>query len=113
MALIDGLPTVIGGVSSREFLQSIEVLDNSVDEAAPLGMDWRISAHALMHPVRRATTYRVTPFVSSASLAVCSAISAQFSPAQAGLGTQRNKPNLGQQNLVSDHRGNPVPFCIF
>jgi len=50
MALIDGLPTVIGGVSSREFLQSIEVLDNSVDEAAPLGMDWRISAHALMHP---------------------------------------------------------------
>ena len=53
MALIDGLPTVIGGVSSREFLQSIEVLDNSVDEAAPLGMDWRISAHALMHPVSR------------------------------------------------------------
>ena len=51
MALIDGLPTVIGGVSSREFLQSIEVFDNSVDEAAPLGMDWRISAHALMHPV--------------------------------------------------------------
>ena len=53
MALIHGLPTVIGGVSSREFLQSIEVLDNSVDEAAPLGMDWRISAHALMHPVSR------------------------------------------------------------
>ena len=59
MALIDGLPTVIGGVSSREFLQSIEVFDNSVDEAAPLGMDWRISAHALMHPVSKTFSQRV------------------------------------------------------
>jgi hypothetical protein len=50
MALVDGMPTVIGGVSENEFLQSIEVLDNSADETKPLGIDWRISAHALTRP---------------------------------------------------------------
>ena len=50
MAWISGMATVIGGVSSDEFLQSIEFLDNSAEDDAVLGMDWRIAAHALSRP---------------------------------------------------------------
>ena len=50
MALISGMPTVLGGVSDDEFLASIEFLDNSADEAKPKKMDWRIAAHALSRP---------------------------------------------------------------
>ena len=50
MALISGMPTVIGGVSDDEFLKSIEVLDNSADEEAQRGVDWRIAAHHLSRP---------------------------------------------------------------
>ena len=50
MALISGMPTVIGGVSDDEFLKSIEVLDNSADEEAERGVDWRIAAHHLSRP---------------------------------------------------------------
>jgi len=52
MALISGMAAVVGGVSEDEFLQSIEFLDNSPDEAdgSPLAMDWRIAAHSLSRP---------------------------------------------------------------
>ena len=50
MGVIAGLPTVIGGVSSNEFLASIEVLDNSSDESSPLGFEWRVAAHSMATP---------------------------------------------------------------
>lgn len=50
MAVISGLPTVIGGVSDFEFLSSIEVLDNSADEASPYGMEWRLAAYTMSSP---------------------------------------------------------------
>ena len=50
MASIAGLPTVVGGVSSNQFLSSIEVLDNSRDDNAPLGLEWRIGAHTMATP---------------------------------------------------------------
>ena len=50
MALVSGMASVIGGISEQEFLRSIEVLDNSADDDAPAGMDWRIAAHDLSRP---------------------------------------------------------------
>ncbi len=40
----------MGGVSEKEFLKSIEFLDNSAEEGAELDMDWRIAAHDLSRP---------------------------------------------------------------
>ena len=45
------------------------------------------------------------PFASSASLPICPAISAQFSPAQVELCRQRNKPNQKSIKLLSNHHG--------
>ena len=50
MAMIGGLATVLGGVSKKEFLSSVEVLDNSQNPDAPLGYEWRITAHTLSVP---------------------------------------------------------------
>ena len=50
MASIAGLPTVVGGVSSNQFLSSVEVLDNSIKDDAPLGMEWRVGAHSMSTP---------------------------------------------------------------
>lgn len=50
MAVISGLPTVVGGVADFEFLSSIEVLDNSADETSPLGLEWRVAAYTLSSP---------------------------------------------------------------
>lgn len=50
MATIGGLVTVLGGVSKTEFLSSVEVLDNSPDSDAPLGFEWRVTAHSLSAP---------------------------------------------------------------
>ncbi len=44
------MATVMGGVAENEFLRSIEFLDNSADEDAPLRMEWRIAAHSLTRP---------------------------------------------------------------
>lgn len=50
MAVISGLPTVVGGVADFEFLSSIEVLDNSADENSPFGLEWRVAAYTLSSP---------------------------------------------------------------
>ena len=50
MSVIAGLPTVVGGVSSKEFLASIEVLDHSSKEQSPMGVEWRVGAHAMATP---------------------------------------------------------------
>jgi len=50
MAVISGLPTVVGGVSEFEFLSSIEVLDNSADETRPYNMEWRLAAYTMSLP---------------------------------------------------------------
>ena len=50
MSVIAGLPTVVGGVSSDEFLASVEVLDNSANDDAPMGLEWRIAAHEMATP---------------------------------------------------------------
>ncbi len=50
MAWISGMAAVMGGVSEKEFLKSIEFLDNSAEEGAELDMDWRIAAHDLSRP---------------------------------------------------------------
>ena len=42
LAIINGIPTVIGGISATEFLGSVEQLDNSRDEQAPKGREWRL-----------------------------------------------------------------------
>ncbi len=50
MAVVSGLPTVVGGVSEFEFLSSIEVLDNSADEKSPYNMEWRLAAYTMSLP---------------------------------------------------------------
>ena len=50
MESIAGLPTVVGGVSSNQFLSSVEVLDNSNNDDAPLGLEWRVAAHSMATP---------------------------------------------------------------
>lgn len=50
MAWISGMAAVMGGVTTDEFLKSIEFLDNSAEEGAELGMEWRIAAHDLSRP---------------------------------------------------------------
>ena len=50
MESISGLPTVVGGVSTNQFLSSVEVLDNSLKEESPLGLEWRIAAHSMATP---------------------------------------------------------------
>ena len=42
LAIISGIPTVIGGITATEFLASVEQLDNSRDEQAPKGREWRL-----------------------------------------------------------------------
>ncbi len=50
MDSIAGLPTVVGGVSSNQFLSAIEVLDNSNNADAPMGLEWRMTAHTMATP---------------------------------------------------------------
>lgn len=50
LAIISGIPTVIGGVASTEFLASVEQLDNSKDRDAPRQREWRIVSQALSAP---------------------------------------------------------------
>ncbi len=54
LALVNGLPTVMGGVAASEFLRSIEVLDVATtagtDAAPALGLEWRVSALAMHRP---------------------------------------------------------------
>ena len=50
MAVISGLPTVVGGVADFEFLSSIEVLDNSADENSPFALEWRVAAYTMSSP---------------------------------------------------------------
>ncbi|XP_040569991.1 uncharacterized protein [Lepeophtheirus salmonis] len=51
MAVVGGLPMVMGGVAENEFLSSIEVLDFSDDEEkAVLGRLWRFNAEGLSSP---------------------------------------------------------------
>merc|ERR1712018_371300 len=51
MALVYGIPTVIGGLSDKGFLSSIEQFDkSSASWNVPLQRDWRIINHVLNSP---------------------------------------------------------------
>ena len=42
LAIINGIPTVIGGISTTEFLANVEQLDASKDRDAPYAREWQI-----------------------------------------------------------------------
>eukprot|EP00096_Caligus_rogercresseyi_P005548 TRINITY_DN2131_c0_g1_i2.p1 TRINITY_DN2131_c0_g1~~TRINITY_DN2131_c0_g1_i2.p1 ORF type:complete len:555 (+),score=117.14 TRINITY_DN2131_c0_g1_i2:130-1794(+) len=51
MSLVYGIPTVIGGLSSSEFLSSIEVFDkSSASWNVPLKREWKVLSHSLQSP---------------------------------------------------------------
>jgi len=50
LSMINNLPTVFGGVSSEEFLSSIEQLDSSNNVDLPFRVEWRSVALALSSP---------------------------------------------------------------
>ena len=44
MAVVNGIPTVVGGVAATEFLASVEQLDDSNNLDLAYQREWRISA---------------------------------------------------------------------
>ena len=42
LAVVNGIPTVVGGVASEEFLASVEQLDSSNDQDIPYQREWRL-----------------------------------------------------------------------
>ena len=44
LAVINGIPTVVGGVAADEFLASVEQLDSSNKEDALYQREWRLVA---------------------------------------------------------------------
>ena len=42
LAVVNGIPTVVGGVAAQEFLASVEQLDSSNDEDIPYQREWRL-----------------------------------------------------------------------
>jgi hypothetical protein len=44
LAVVNGIPTVVGGVAATEFLTSVEQLDNSNNKDLAYQREWRISA---------------------------------------------------------------------
>lgn len=50
LAVINGIPTVVGGVAMGEFLASVEQLDSSNDQNIPYQREWRLVSQALSVP---------------------------------------------------------------
>merc|ERR1711902_357555 len=50
LAVINGIPTVVGGVAADEFLASVEQLDSSNDQDIPYQREWRLVSQALSVP---------------------------------------------------------------
>ena len=50
LAVINGIPTVVGGVAEDEFLASVEQLDSSNDQDIAYQRQWRLVAQALSVP---------------------------------------------------------------
>ena len=50
LAVINGIPTVVGGVAMGEFLASVEQLDSSNDQDIPYQREWRLVSQALSVP---------------------------------------------------------------
>ena len=57
LAVINDIPTVVGGVAEDEFLASVEQLDSSNDQDLACQRQWRLVAQALSVP-----RYTVTVF---------------------------------------------------
>lgn len=50
LAVVNGIPTVVGGVAAEEFLASVEQLDSSTDQDIPYQREWRLVSQALSVP---------------------------------------------------------------
>jgi len=50
VAVVNGIPTAVGGVASDEFLASVEQLDSSNDQDVLYQIEWRMVAQALSIP---------------------------------------------------------------
>ena len=50
LAVINDIPTVVGGVAEDEFLASVEQLDSSNDQDLAYQRQWRLVAQALSVP---------------------------------------------------------------
>ena len=50
LAVINDIPTVVGGVAEDEFLASVEQLDSSNDQDLACQRQWRLVAQALSVP---------------------------------------------------------------
>ena len=50
LAVINDIPTVVGGVAEDEFLASVEQLDSSNDQDIAYQRQWRLVAQALSVP---------------------------------------------------------------
>ena len=49
LAVINGIPTVVGGVATDEFLASVEQLDSSNKEDVLYQREWRLVAQVKKH----------------------------------------------------------------
>ena len=49
LAVINGIPTVVGGVAEDEFLASVEQLDSSNDQDIAYQRQWRLVAQVRQH----------------------------------------------------------------
>lgn len=47
LAVVNGIPTVVGGVAAQEFLASVEQLDSSNDQDIPYQREWRLVSQVL------------------------------------------------------------------
>jgi hypothetical protein len=47
LAVINGIPSVVGGVAATEFLASVEQLDDTNNRDMPYQREWRISPQVL------------------------------------------------------------------
>ena len=47
LAVVNGIPTVVGGVAAQEFLASVEQLDSSNDQDIPYQREWRLGSQGL------------------------------------------------------------------
>ena len=50
LAVINGIPTVVGGVAEDEFLASVEQLDSSNDQDIAYQRQWRLVAQVAPYP---------------------------------------------------------------
>ena len=106
LAVVNGIPTVVGGVAAEEFLASVEQLDSSTDQDIPYQREWRLVSQVTEHSKpQSAGTFLISIFPPGS-------VGSQIRLRPGARAHQQSQHRAGLQETINTWKHIRLPFCI-